>query len=209
MMMGLDSVGVVGGVHKHDVRSGNFGEQVFTMPQLYKRLSRSQVDLHTIETKERKRLMEAEVRAEEELELAKFRERERSSLEHKEDIAKESILVKGGSSYDKIQEDDGDDNEVVGKSDQISAAVPLKAAMGHSPLIATATITNTHDSAPSAFSSTSKPTSSAATKRQNGNRLSTASHYLRRRRSMPVYDESSTLSLFRSSSFIPIQNHAP
>ena len=191
MMMGLDSVGVVGGVHKHDVRSGNFGEQRFTMPQLYKRLSWSQVDLHTIETKERKRLMEAEVRAEEELELAKFRERERSSLEHKEDIAKESILAKGGSSYDKIQEDDGDDNEVVGKSDQIFPAVPAKATMGHSPLIATATTANTHDSAPSAFSSTSNPTTSAATKRQNRNRLSTASHYLRRRRSMPVYDESS------------------
>ena len=191
MMTGLDSVGVVGGVHKHDVRSGNFGEQVFTMPQLYKRLSRSQVDLHTIETKERKRLMEAEVRVEEELELARFRERERLSLEHKEDITKESILVKGGSSYDKIQEDDGDDSEVVGKSDQIPPAVPAKATMDHSPVIATATAANAHDGAPSAFSSTSNSTTSAATKRQNRNRLSTASHYLRRRRSMPVYDESS------------------
>jgi len=142
---------------------------------------------------ERKRLMEAEMRAEEELQLAKIRERERSSLEH-EDIVKEAIFVKEGSSYDKVQEDDGDDNEVVGKSDQIPPAVPAKAKMDHSPVIAAATTAitaNAHDNSPSAFSSTSNSTTLAATKRQNRNRLSTASHYLRRRRSMPVYDESS------------------
>ncbi|KXN89353.1 hypothetical protein AN958_05851 [Leucoagaricus sp. SymC.cos] len=43
--------------------------------------------------------------------------------------------------------------------------------------------------APPAFSSISTPAATAMTKKQN--RLSTASHYLRRRRSMPMYDESS------------------
>ena len=193
IMTGFDSVGV-GGVHKHEVRSGKFKEQVFTMPQMYKRMSRSQVDLHTIETKERKRLMEAEARAEEELELAKSRERERFSLEHQEDIVKEWILVKERSSYDTTKENDGDNEGMATKSDQIPPAIPAEATVGQSPVIAVATTTitaNAHDNAPSAFSSASNSTPSAATKRQNRNRLSTASHYLRRRRSMPVYDESS------------------
>lgn len=192
-MMGLDSVGRVGRGYAHDARNlggGNVGGQVFTMPKMYKRMSQSQVDLHTIEMRERKRLMEAEVRVKEELELAKFRERERKrevSLKDREAI--EIIAAEERISHDNINgADDKDDEEV-------PPAVPPKVTMPRSPVIATTTTTitiNVHDDVPSAFSSTSKSsTISAATQRQNRDRLSTASHYLRRRRSMPMYDGSS------------------
>jgi hypothetical protein len=52
--------------------------QLFTMPKMYKRASQSLIDLHTIETKEKKRQMEEEARAEEDMELEKLREKERA-----------------------------------------------------------------------------------------------------------------------------------
>ncbi|KAJ3573763.1 hypothetical protein NP233_g2232 [Leucocoprinus birnbaumii] len=164
---GSPGLGVVGG-HGQDVWSvggGGTPGQVFQMPKMYKRASQSLIDLHTIETKERKRLMEEEARVEEEMELAKLRERER---EIEKASLKEREREKRRSVYDKIKEDDGDDDdeeEAAEKRDQLAPEVPSKVTTASSPITSTGVVHSNvyHDDAPPAFSSISTSVMSPAT----------------------------------------------
>lgn len=156
------------------------GGAVYTMPKMYKRASQSLIDLHTLETKERKRMMEEEMRVEEEMELAKMREKEKMAEKKKKEEER-----RRRSEDEKIK---GDDDEAGERKDQLG--IPVNSTITPN--------TGTNNNIANAAGAAGQAASTALKKQ---NRLSTASHYLRRRRSMPMYDESSEPPPYPSFAF--------
>ncbi|XP_006463356.1 hypothetical protein AGABI2DRAFT_194195 [Agaricus bisporus var. bisporus H97] len=152
-----------------NVGPGVDGGTNFKRPKMYERASRSMIDIHTLETKEKRRKLEDDARAEEERELMKLKQKKRNEEKRKkvwDEKAKTKEDEKSRDEDEKMKADDDTSSEAREREDRLGEPVKPPLASKNANAMASPT--------------TEGP--SGLTKRLS---------HLRRRRSMPMFDTSS------------------